>query len=287
MVNFNYNIEERNEWIARFEEQRDRIQRELIMGEEIAHCLDAEHFGGRYYNPEWVITSEARLWSLGKNRNAGGWNTPYPHERTRRWYTSSDWHETKERLGLENIKIYYHQIVANYFCNRKPIELFGEENCVPHHVFGYIHLFDQGVVQTRQECCTWNNRAKHLKWTTSGDHAVLNYLQDAKNSRETEDEIIEGMMRGITYKDGGEEKRIIFNDAKEDIRKQYKEFFENAKFYRQLKDESGETVRDENGNAIKIRNFTAIWYDYNGGEDKRRLTVKGFFNEGEGLPYIK
>ena len=284
MADFTYNIEERNEWIARFEEQKNRIQRDLAMGETIEHCLDTEHFGGRYYNPEWVITSEARIWSLAKNRNVGGWNTPYPHERTRRWYASNDWHETKERLGLENIKTYYHQIVANYFCDRKALDLFGEENCVPHHVFGYVHLFDQSVVQTRQECCTWNNRSKHLKWTTKGDHAVLNYLQDAKNSRETEEKIIEGMLRGIPYKDGGEERSIILGGTSEDLRMQYKEFFDNAKFYRQLKDETGETVKDENGKVIKIRNFTAIWYDYNGGVNDRKLTVKGFFNEK--LPYI-
>ena len=289
MTGFTYNIEERNEWIERFAEQKERIYADLAEGETVKHCLDAESFGGIFYNPQWVITSEARLWSLGKNRNAGGWNIPYAHERTRRWNMRNDWHETKERLGLTSEKkIYHHQIVANYFCDKKAIELFGEENCVPHHVFRYHHLLDDGIVQDRQEDCTWNNRSKHLRWVTKKDHAVLNYIQDAWNRHNSVDDIIQGMMDGIKCKDEetGEEVSVKFSGTAEELRQQYGEILENGKFYRVLLDASGNPLTDENGDPIKKDQWTALWYEYNGGKDDRRLTVKCFLFDGR-LPYIK
>ena len=276
MAVYNYNFEERNEWITRLEEQKESIQQELFEGETIKHCLDTESFDGAFYNPQWVITSEARVWSLARNNNHGGWNTPYPNDNDRRWYMKNDWHETKDRLGLNSEKrVFYHQAVANYFCDKKAIELFGEENCIPHHLFRYHHLLDDHIVQTRQEDCTWNNRAKHLRWVTKYDHAVLNYIQDALNRRDSIDTTIDKMMSGIPYTDTetGEKKFIIFQGDKNELRQQYGEILENGKFYR--------TVGNENEDQ-----WTALWYEYNGGND-RRLSVMGFFTPEGQLPYMK
>ena len=289
MADYSYDLSEQNEWITRFGEQRERIQAELFEGETIKQCLDTESFGGRLYNPQWIITSEARLWSLARNHNAGGWNTPYPHESTRRWYMKNNWHETTDRLGLDSEAIiYHHQIVANYFCDKKAIYLFGEENCVPHHLFKYLNLFDNHIVQTKQEACTWNNRANHLRWVTKVDHAVLSFIQDPKNSRLSIEDALEEMQKGIKYTDPDTHQTITiqFPESIEALKEEFRDVLQNGRFETHFEDENGDLWKDENGQVITEYQWTALWYEYNDALS-RKLHAMGFtLTRGE-IPYIR
>lgn len=277
----------RKEWMDRFEDQRARIQAALFDEEKMKQMLDEESFNGRFYNPMWVITSEARVWSLAKNHNHGGFLLPkrsrqgrrnqdgeYPA--TRRWYEKNIWPEVVEKFGTASmVQLYYHQMVANYFCDRTALDIFGESHCVAHHIFRYHELLDDGIVATRQEDCTWNNRANHLRWVTKYDHAVLTYIQDAHN-RNTVDAAIKKMMSGIKCKDEetGEEITIVFQGSEDEIRQEYAAILKGGKFYRQI----GDDVEDQ---------WTALWYEYINGQNDRRLSVQGFIVPNGQLPFLR
>ncbi len=288
-----YDESKKEEWIKRFEDQKERIQKELFDGETMQQCLNTKSFNGRFYNPMWVITSEARIWSLAKNKNHGDWLSPKRSNQgkrnadggytaTRRWYEKNNWEETVRRFNKpEMVQVYYHQIVANYFCDKTAIDIFGEDNCVSHHIFGYKRLFDNGMVQDKQTDCTWNNRAKHLRWTLKKDHTVLSYIQDPKNARQTLDEVIEGIMRKLEI-----DKADDREEQEKQLKWQLQEIVQMGKFYTDLE--------DQNGRHILMENFSALWYDYakenNAIVDpemmsiKRSLKVKSFTNP---LPYMK
>lgn len=279
----------RKEWVDRFEDQRERIQKVLFDGETIKQMLDEDSFGGRFYNPMWVITSEARIWSLAKNNNRGGLLIPksspqgrknrngeYPA--TRRWYEKNIWPEVLERLGIKAMaNLYYHQMVANYFCDKKAIELFREENCVPHHIFRYHELYNEGIVDSKQKDCTWNNRANHLKWVRRADHAVLSFIQRSWHENKTTDDIIDNMMKGISYRDRDTQKEytVIFSDSKEALYEAYKEILDNGKYYHVFKDKNGVTFKREQ--------WTALWSEYKS-DGENCIKMKGFWYEGA-LPY--
>lgn len=287
----------RNEWIDRFEEQKDRIQNVLFDGETIKQMLDEESFDGRFYNPMWVITSEARIWSLAKNNNHGGLLIPKRSQQgrrnrageytaTRRWYEKNIWPEVVEKVGVTSMaQLYYHQMVANYFCDKKAVEIFGESSCVAHHIFRYRELVDEGIVNTKEEDCTWNNRAKHLRWVSKADHAVLTFIQNSWYEKKTIDYILDQMMKGIHYKDRytKEEYTVIFEGSKEYIYQGYKEILENGAFYEIMKDENGNIIRDENGDALKRDQWTALWCEYKD-DGEKSMKVKGFWYTGN-LPY--
>ena len=294
MSEFVYSIEEQNEWIARFEAQKNDIKAQLFEKEQIEQCCDTKSFDGRYYNPMWVVTSEARIWSLPSHRFLspkrsvqGRRNRNGEYTATSRWYEKNNWHETVAHFGNKDmVQVYYHQIVANYFCDRKAIDLFGEENCIPHHIFRYRPLLDDGLVHTEQEDCTWNNRAKHLRWVSKHDHTILTYLQDVWNSRMNLDDAVNDLIKGIPYKDRytGERTLVTLPGEPEELRLMLSDIFENAKFYRIKTDAEGNTIREDQ--------WTALWYEYDGKKDgdviavNRKLTAKGFWVT-EGLPYIK
>lgn len=227
MVDFTYNMEERAEWVARFNEQLERIQGDLFEGERIEQCLDTDSANGQFYNPQWVITSEARVWSLAKNNNHGGWNRPYLHETTHRWNMRNDWHETKERLGLAaEKKILYHQMVANYFLPRPHCY---NETWVAHHVFGYYHLYDLEVLHDTPELrfvdCRWINRVNHLYWVNDSDHNLISFIQ--KNT-DPIDITIEKLKKGITYR--GQERGLKISIDDQMTEEIIKALVENGRF---------------------------------------------------------
>ena len=295
MNDFIYNQERQNYWIEKFHEQEERIKAERYDGEKIVQCLDTKSFDGKYYNPMWVVTSEARIWSLARNHEHGDWNLPYPNKKTNRWYVKNNWDETVKRLNdkSENT-IYMHQIVANYFCDRTAINIYGENNCAPHHCFRYHALYKDKIVATKQEDCRWNNRAKHLRYVYVEDHMLLTYIQ--QNYAKSAKEIVKKLTKGIYRKDRYTGKKHFIKLPSDDINEnmQYlSEIVNMGKFYTNIKDRNGKPLRDNNGKIIKRDNWTAIWcnYDVDDSNQETKDITKKFIVESHNLdnnlPYLK
>lgn len=202
-MNYIYNEEKKREWIDRFEDQKELIKENLLPSEEIKQCLDTESFNGRYYNPIWVVTSEARIWSLDKcgwygqhTTKQGRPNAKGEYIQVQRYHAKNAWEETVKRAGTKDqVQVYYHQIVANYFCDKTAIKLFGEDGCVPHHLFGYYKFTSDDSI-----CCRWINRAKHLCYVRKYDHKFLSALQNGtletlKQKKKCEYDINDPFMR--------------------------------------------------------------------------------------------
>ena len=149
-------------WNLKYEEQKEEIERQLLPGELMVHCIDTESFGGRFYNPRWVATSESRVYSLPRKRWLKG--TAKPCKNKAGDVTRVNWTVT----NTENKKdITVHQLTANYFCNKTVVEQFGEENVHVHHIWGY----------DPEKSCQENNRAEYLQYIVKKHHTFLNNLQ--------------------------------------------------------------------------------------------------------------
>ena len=160
-------------WIKKFKEQEELIK-QAFPGENYKQCLDKVSFGMRYYNPVWVVTDEAHVWSLKLMRalpgyqDDGGTKNKDGEYTQHRYHLKNSWYESVKASGRKYpLRVYFHQLVANYFCDKLAITLFGEEECVPHHIFGY----DESA------SCQWLNRAKHIQYVKKEHHKLLNALQ--------------------------------------------------------------------------------------------------------------
>lgn len=155
------------EYIDMFKEQRADIEKELYSGEKIKQCLDKESFGGKYYNPVWVVTDKGRIYSLahkkwlkpslvnvGKKRKDGS----YPEKR----------YKVSNSAGKV---LYVHGLIANYFCDKTAVRKYGEKMVEVHHK----HAFDV------KKSCEENNCADNLYYTEKGLHRkLLNLIQSGK-----------------------------------------------------------------------------------------------------------
>lgn len=149
-------------WNLKYEEQKVEIERQLLPGETMVHCIDSESFGGKFYNPRWVATSESRVYSLTRKRWLRG-TAKYCRNKTGE-VTRVNWTLTNTECGKD---ITVHQLIANYFCDKTVVEQFGEENVHVHHIWGY----------DPEKSCQENNRAEHLQYIVKKHHTFLNNLQ--------------------------------------------------------------------------------------------------------------
>lgn len=101
-------------YVLKFQEQLGLIESLLEPNEKIAHCTDSDSFKGAFYRPEWIATSHARVWSL----------------RYKKWLRPQM--RTPNKFSYANILV--SRLVANYFCDKKVVEMFGEENVEVHHM---------------------------------------------------------------------------------------------------------------------------------------------------------
>lgn len=116
----------KEKWMQKYKEQEERIKALLLEDEMAVQCLDEKSFCGKYYNPIWVATSKGRVYSL---------------------YTKNFLHIKPKEVGYRTkegkycgMPYYYiggkmiaHGLTANYFCDKKVIEKYGEENVQVHH----------------------------------------------------------------------------------------------------------------------------------------------------------
>ncbi|MBE5948200.1 MAG: hypothetical protein E7261_04125 [Lachnospiraceae bacterium] len=145
-----------------FNEQKENIEKQLRQGEEIKHCVDASSFGGKFFNPNWVVTNYARVYSLYYKR----WLCPAKK------YTGKK-NRAGNRAGMyftlgRNINV--SRLVANYFCDKTLIDKYGEENVDVHHIRRINPLLS----------CEDNNKASNLQYVLkaaykNGDNNVLTH----------------------------------------------------------------------------------------------------------------
>ena len=149
-------------YLKKYEEQKDRIEEQLVVGEEMKHCLDKKSFGGKYYNPCWVVTSKGRIYSLYKK----AWMNPWLDSIGKR---KKDGSYPEKRYCLKgDRKVWVHLLVANYFCDKAAVELYGEKNVDVHH----------RIVFDADKSCEENNYAGNLYYTERGLHQqMLNRIQ--------------------------------------------------------------------------------------------------------------
>ena len=175
-------------WIEKFHEQESAIKEKLenLAAEERAsgfrgnvevssykQCLDKESFDMRFYNPAWVVCSEGYVWSLHYKRLIGfiheeGFTNQQGNYSQSKWKVHNSYTETRMHLGKKSgSDIPVHQLVANYYCDKLAVRMFGEKNCVVHHILGYKYFNDY----------RWMNRAAHLQYISIRDHELLNAIQ--------------------------------------------------------------------------------------------------------------
>lgn len=165
------------QYITKYNDRRAEIEAQLHEGERIVQCLDKKSFNARYYNPCWLVTSEARIFSLYDMC----WREPYQDKAgcgyrdaegiysQKPYYLYNTNKYAKECAGVDfDLKVYIHRIVANYFCDKNAIEQYGEHDCEVHHIIPYNY----------DRSCTENNRASNLQYISKDTHREVTQVSE-------------------------------------------------------------------------------------------------------------
>lgn len=136
---------------------------DLLPGEILIHCLDKKSFKGRFYIPQWAVSNKGRCWSIWK----GDWLTPLLWGNNNRYWCLSYQRDGK----LIHIKVSW--LVANYFCDKTPVNLFGEDGIDVHHFITISIPNEIKYSRDRNEkiksCMEFNN-ADNLSYERSDFH---------------------------------------------------------------------------------------------------------------------
>lgn len=137
---------------ATFEEIKNTL--DLIENEEIVHCLDKESFNGRYYFPKWAVTNMGRVYSLAVRKWCKAYLGDEGHKNNENKYSQATYRVNKTKV---------HLLVANYFCDKTPIQLYGEKGIEVHHITRY----------DKNKSCMENNNSNNLVYVRKEDHATI------------------------------------------------------------------------------------------------------------------
>lgn len=144
------------------------IEAMLEPDEQYAHCIDSESFGGRYFLPQMVVTSYGRIFTLSDNKprqikcyleECGPRNKKGELIQKKYFYRIGN--------GEHILNIKAHQIVANYFCDKSVVEMYGEENVEVHHIGGYDTSYPN----------TYLNRWDRLQYAYIPSHNDMSLMQ--------------------------------------------------------------------------------------------------------------
>lgn len=150
-------------YISKFNEQESHIRKLLYEGEKIVHCTDDISFNGRFYKPNWVATSMGRVYSLFK----------------RDWMIIKPWKNSKNKTPYYILSngMLAHALTANYFCNKKIIELYGEDAVEVHHKKSFDE--SKGLIE--------NNSASNLNYVKKETHrATIDAIQHGRKHKNIE-----------------------------------------------------------------------------------------------------
>lgn len=184
-----------SDWIAEFRRQERKI-REAFPGEQFKQCLDKDSFNMRYYNPMWVVTDHGNVWSLWKERplkayaeQQGVKNKDGEYPSVKYYYRNSCREAILKNGNQGMLRIFSHQLVANYFCDKTVINRYGEANVEVHHIFGYDETAENTEI----------NNAEYIQYALKGDHILMNAIQNGTDLSKLESR--EGLKHQMTEKD--------------------------------------------------------------------------------------
>ena len=181
-------------YVEKFSELEKTL--ELMEGEIIVHCLDDKSFGGKFYFPKWAVTNKARVYSLYKN----DWLKSH-RKKSGKKLKNGIYSTQRDCIDHTNV----HQLVANYFCDKTPIDLYGEKNVEVHHRYSF----------NPNKSCEENNCAENLRYEYKPDHKEITSMQNGSYViPEETDFLIRILMNTIAYHKKGMVD-ITYNDLGE------------------------------------------------------------------------
>lgn len=141
----------------------------LLKGEKIKQMTDKESFKGNYYYPAYAVTDKGRVWSIINSK----WLIPQAVGNDRSYWAVD--------LGTM-VKV--HLLVANYFCNKNAVELFGETNVQVHHkrvVDVPEELKTKEYAEEKIKSCMDANAAENLCYQKTDDHLMITKFSHKQN----------------------------------------------------------------------------------------------------------
>lgn len=141
----------------------------LLEGEKIKQMTDKESFDGRYYYPAYAVTDKGRVWSIINSK----WLIPQAVGNDRSYWAVD--------LGTM-VKV--HLLVANYFCDKHAVEVFGETNIQVHHkkvVDVPEELKTKECTEEKIKSCMDANAAENLCYQKTDDHLMITKFSNHQN----------------------------------------------------------------------------------------------------------
>ena len=196
-------------YIKKFSEQLPKI--ELLPDEVLIQCLDKESFNGKYYIPYWAISNKGRCWSIWK---CGWLNLSLWGNKNRYWGL------TYLRNGkMTHIKVSW--LVANYFCDKTPIDLYGEDGVDVHHGFAILipdEIKNSLDPDDRRRNCMYFNNADNLFYEESAFHRevihtfIKGKTEAGVDAIDPNDVFLNNFVKGLSDSD----KKSIHSEYRED-----------------------------------------------------------------------
>lgn len=157
-------------WIQAYNEQEPDIWK-IAEDEKFKQCLDRQSFNGKFYDPKKVISNYGRVWSLNVCRFI-------KQDRSISGYYRVPVSALGKTINPRN-HLMIHQTVANYFCDKKAVEIYGEANVKAHHKYSHkkTHLFYKPEKGKYNKY--WINYWGYIHWTVEDEHDRITRQQKA------------------------------------------------------------------------------------------------------------
>lgn len=170
-------------WEHEFARQKSELWK-IAEDEEFKHCMDKDSFRGIYYDPVKVISNYGRVWTLTTH------SFMKPYRNRLRGYHRVDVTVAGKRHN-PNKTMFVHGMVANYFCNKDAVKLYGEENVEAHHTKAFDRTIKIYERQPEDGKKFYINCWKYLEWTEKKtEHKKITKLQYGNVPDETEDAVL-------------------------------------------------------------------------------------------------
>lgn len=142
----------------------------LLKGEKIEQMTDQKSFKGRYYYPAYAVTNKGRVWSIINHK----WLAPQAVGTDRSYWA----------VDLLGTMVKVHLLVANYFCDKYAVEVFGEANVQVHHkkvVDVPEELKTKECTEEKIKSCMDANAAENLCYQKTDDHLMITKFSNHQN----------------------------------------------------------------------------------------------------------
>ena len=169
-------------WKKQFEEQKPKMWK-VAKDEEFKHCIDKDSFNGKFYDPEKVISNYGRVWLLYSKRFKKNYDKSKDgYYRVDVSAKGKNIQKSGKRTNPDNHML-IHRMVANYFCDKTAVEIYGEKNVEAHHKYSHSFTLPFYESQRGRYKKYWINYYKFIVWTQVDDHEDINKLQKRISSQ--------------------------------------------------------------------------------------------------------